>query len=54
MMTNAMFIPGHSGGPVVNENGDVIGMVDWIDQRSSALSFAVPVDTIQKALLEFK
>ena len=54
MMTNAMFIPGHSGGPIVNESGDVIGMVDWIDQRSAALSFAVPVDTIQKAILEFK
>jgi len=52
LVTNATFSPGNSGGALVNEQGEVIGMADWIDQRSTALSFALPVDTIQKALNE--
>jgi len=52
LVTNAMFAPGNSGGPVVNEQCDVIGMVDWIDMRSASLSFAIPSDAIQKAIKE--
>lgn len=52
LVTNAMFSPGNSGGPVVNMQGDVIGMVDWIDRRSSAFSFAIPSDVIKKAIKE--
>jgi len=54
MVTNAMFAPGNSGGPLVNAKGEVIGIVDWIDRRSSALSFAVPVDVIKEALDKMK
>lgn len=52
LVTNAMFAPGNSGGPIVNAQGDVIGMVDWIDRRSPALSFAIPSDVIKKAIDE--
>lgn len=52
LVTNAMFAPGNSGGPVVNTKGDVIGMVDWIDRRSAQFSFALPADVIQKAISE--
>lgn len=52
LVTNAMFAPGNSGGPIVNTQGNVIGMVDWIDRRSPAFSFAIPFDVIKKAIKE--
>lgn len=52
LVTNAMFAPGNSGGPIVNSSGEVVGMVSWIDRRGPALSFAIPFDVIQKATKE--
>jgi len=41
--------PGDSGGPLENQNGDVVGMVTAADARKSGaasqVAFAIPVDT---------
>jgi len=52
MVTNATFNPGNSGGPIVNEKGEVIGMVDWVDRRSPVLNFALTPDVIASAISE--
>lgn len=50
MVTEAAFNPGNSGGPILNDKGEVIGMVDWVDRRSPAFNFAIPPDVIIKAI----
>ena len=42
--------PGSSGGPIINMNGEVIGMTTFIDAHkdSEGLNFAVPGNTIHK------
>jgi S1-C subfamily serine protease len=50
IQTDASINPGNSGGPLLNSNGDLIGMNTLIvspSGASSGLGFAVPVDTIK-------
>lgn len=50
IQTDASINPGNSGGPLLNSQGEVIGMNTQIISQSgtsSGLSFAVPVDTIK-------
>ncbi|MGR3176799.1 MAG: S1C family serine protease [Candidatus Anammoxibacter sp.] len=44
--------PGSSGGPIINMNGEVIGMTTFIDahEESEGLNFAVPGKTIHELL----
>jgi S1-C subfamily serine protease len=39
--------PGNSGGPVLNDEGQVIGVVSWRKADAQNLSFAVPVFDLQ-------
>ena len=51
IQTDASINPGNSGGPLLNSNGELIGMNTLIvspSGASSGLGFAVPVDTIKK------
>lgn len=51
VQTDASINPGNSGGPLLNSNGELIGMNTMIvspSGASSGLGFAVPVDTIKK------
>ncbi len=51
IQTGASINPGNSGGPLLNSNGELIGMNTQIvspSGASSGLGFAVPVDTIKK------
>jgi S1-C subfamily serine protease len=51
IQTDASINPGNSGGPLLNSNGELIGMNTLIvspSGASSGVGFAVPVDTINK------
>jgi putative serine protease PepD len=55
IQTDAALNPGNSGGPVLDANGKVIGIVDQIatngsSDTSSGVGFAVPIDLIKSEL----
>ncbi|GBC61104.1 hypothetical protein DENIS_2064 [Desulfonema ishimotonii] len=52
IQTNAQIYPGNSGGPLINESGEVIGIntLKQITYKFEGLGFAIPV---QKAISEF-
>ncbi|MCK7481858.1 MAG: trypsin-like peptidase domain-containing protein [Candidatus Moduliflexus flocculans] len=53
IQTDASINPGNSGGPLLDSNGDLIGMNTMIyspSGASSGVGFAVPVDTVKKVV----
>ncbi|HYF05359.1 MAG TPA: trypsin-like peptidase domain-containing protein [Patescibacteria group bacterium] len=54
IQTDASINPGNSGGPLINLNGEVIGMNTLIDTGGQGLGFAVPSSTIQDSINKMK
>lgn len=56
LQTDAAINPGNSGGPLVNMNGELVGMNTFIvnHQYGEGLGFAIPVDIILYTLNHFK
>ena len=59
LQTDAAMNPGNSGGPVLNADGQVIGIADQIAtdgsaDQSSGVGFAVPIDLVKSALTTLK
>ena len=54
IQTDAAINPGNSGGPLVDLNGEVVGMDTLIDTGGSGLGFAVSVNTIKDAVSQIK
>jgi S1-C subfamily serine protease len=50
IQTSAAINPGNSGGPLLNYEGDVIGITTAIIQDSNGLGFAVPSNTILREI----
>ncbi len=53
IQTNAQIYPGNSGGPLINEKGEVIGIntMKMVTHKFEGLGFAIPIEV---ALSEFK
>ena len=50
VQTDAAINPGNSGGPLVNTNGEVIGINTLGIRRANNLGFAVPVDVVKRVV----
>lgn len=50
IQTSAPINPGNSGGPLLNFNGDVIGITTAIVSDSQGLGFAIPSDTLLREI----
>ncbi|RMG10400.1 MAG: PDZ domain-containing protein [Cyanobacteria bacterium J055] len=47
IQTDAAINPGNSGGPLLNQNGEAIGMNTAIIQGAQGLGFAIPIETVR-------
>ena len=50
IQTDALINPGNSGGPLININGELIGINTAIAQQAQGIGFSVPIDTAKRVL----
>lgn len=52
IQTDAGINPGNSGGPLLNINGELIGINNAMNSQAENIGFAIPVDRVRKVLEE--
>ncbi|WP_042165196.1 S1C family serine protease [Paenibacillus gorillae] len=54
LQTDASINPGNSGGPLLNVNGEVVGINTAVSSQAQGIGFAIPTSTIQNVLNDLK
>jgi serine protease Do len=54
LQTDASINPGNSGGPLINLNGEVIGINTAVSTQAQGIGFAIPTSTIKEVLEHVK
>ncbi|BBO18306.1 periplasmic serine protease, Do/DeqQ family [Candidatus Brocadia pituitae] len=52
IQTDALINPGNSGGPLINIDGDLIGINAAIVNQAQGIGFAIPVDKVRQTLVK--
>ena len=50
LQTDTQFSNGVSGGPLVNFDGEVVGVANWIIPEDPQLNFSIPIDYVKRLL----
>ena len=54
LQTDASINPGNSGGPLINLDGEVIGINSAINSAGQGIGFAIPINLVKKLVPELK
>lgn len=50
VQTDALINPGNSGGPLININGELVGINTAIARQAQGIGFSIPIDTAKRVL----